>query len=177
MKKFIKVAAISALIITGLTACGKNPEITQFQNDIDSFCTEISEINTAINSVNATSDTAVNEVLTHLDELDQQFQDFAELDFPKEFDYLENLADEAGTYMKEAVNGYRDAYTNDEHNEASMTAQFEYATENYNRAYKRVQIIVAILHGENPEDLGLVEQESTENTEETENTNNTQTNT
>lgn len=160
MKKSIKLAAVSTLLIIGMTACGKSPEITQFQNDIDSFCAEIADINTAINSVNATSDTAVNEVLTHLDELDKQFENFAELDFPEEFNYLENLADEAGNYMSEAVKGYRDAYTNDEHNEASMTAQFEYATENYNRAYKRIQIIIAILHGEDPNDLGLVEQQN-----------------
>ena len=44
--------------------------------------------------------------------LDTSFQNFAELDFPTEFDYLESLADEASAYMTQAVESYHEAYSN-----------------------------------------------------------------
>ena len=91
MKK--KILAITAGLLTAmaLTACGKDPKLTQFKGEIDAFCTEISDIDTAINNVDAESDTATDELLGYLDQLDTSFQNFAELDFPTEFDYLESL--------------------------------------------------------------------------------------
>ena len=44
-------------------------------------------------------------------------QDFAALDFPTEFDYLESLADEASEYMTTAVESYHDAYDNGGYNQ------------------------------------------------------------
>ena len=53
MKK--KILAITAGLLTAmaLTACGKDPKLTQFKGEIDAFCTEISDIDTAINNVDA----------------------------------------------------------------------------------------------------------------------------
>ena len=126
MKK--KILALTAGLLTALTltACGKDPALTQFKEEIDSFCTEISDIDTEINNVDATSENATDELLGYLDQLDSAFQDFAALDFPTEFDYLESLADE-----------------------------------NYARAYKRIQIIITFLHGEQPEDVNLTTAEET----------------
>ena len=88
-----KILAITAGLLTAmaLTACGKDPELTKFREEIDAFCTEISDIDTAINNVDAESDNAADELLGYLDQLDQDFQDFSALDFPTEFDYLEEL--------------------------------------------------------------------------------------
>ena len=93
----------------------------------------------------------------YLDQLDSAFQDFAALDFPTEFDYLESLADEASEYMTTAVESYHDAYDNGGYNQ--LTA--DYAKENYARAYKRIQIIITFLHGEQPEDVNLTTAEET----------------
>ncbi len=49
-------------------------------------------------------------LLGYLDQLDTSFQNFARLDFPTEFDYLESLADEASAYMTQRVESYHDAY-------------------------------------------------------------------
>ena len=129
MKK--KILAITAGLLTAmaLTACGKDPKLTQFKGEIDAFCTEISDIDTAINNVDAESDTATDELLGYLDQLDTSFQNFAELDFPTEFDYLESLADEASAYMTQAVESYHEAYSNGGYNQ--LTA--DYAKENYYR--------------------------------------------
>ena len=139
------------------TACGKDPKLTQFKGEIDAFCTEISDIDTAINNVDAESDTATDELLGYLDQLDTSFQNFAELDFPTEFDYLESLADEASAYMTQAVESYHEAYSNGGYNQ--LTA--DYAKENYARAYKRIQIIITFLHGEQPENVNLTTAEET----------------
>ena len=154
-----KILAITAGLLTAmaLTACGKDPELTQFREEIDAFCTEISDIDTSINNVDAESDNAADELLGYLDQLDQDLQDFAALDFPTEFDYLESMADEASEYMTTAVQSYHDAFSNGGYNQ--LTA--DYAKENYARAYKRIQIIITFLHGEQPEDVNLTTEEAT----------------
>lgn len=135
-----------------LTACGEDPALAQFKKNMDNFCTKISEIDTAINSIDASSDNAVSELLTCLNELDIVFQSFARIDFPEEFDYLESLADESSQFMTEAVKNYHNAYQNGAYNNSIA----EYAKQYYTKAYKRVQIIIICLHGETPSDADLV---------------------
>lgn len=146
-------AFIAALfMVFTLTACGEDPALTQFKNEIDAFCTKISDIDTDINSIDAKADTAVNELLSCLDDLDIVFQAFARLDFPEEFDNLEPLAEDAARYMTEAVKNYHDAYGNNSYNEAVA----DYAGQNYALAYKRIRQIITFLHGEVPEDSDLI---------------------
>ena len=148
-----RLQKICIVILTALllTACGEDPELTQFQNSMDDFCTKISEIDSGINNIDAQSEDAVAELLTYLDDLDIVFRAFARLDFPEEFDYLEPLADESSQYMSEAVANYHEAYSNHSYQESTA----EYARQNYSRAYKRVQIIITFLHGETPDDADL----------------------
>ena len=87
------------LTIVMMTACGQEPELIQFRKSIDEFCTKVSEIDTAINSIDAQASDATAQLLSCLDELDMVYKSFAGLDFPEEFDYLENLADESSEYM------------------------------------------------------------------------------
>lgn len=151
MKNKVRLLIAGLLASTALTACGEDPELTQFRNSIESFCTEISQIDTAINGIDASSEGAVRELLSYLDDLEDAFQEFAELDFPEEFDYLEEIADQAGDYMSNAVSGYHEAYSDSSYDETIAA----YAGENYSRAYKRIQIIITFLHGETPEDVDL----------------------
>lgn len=149
----IKVRITIAAFFTGilLSACGENTALTQFRKSMDGFCTKISEIDTSINNIDAEAENASEELLAYLDDLDIVFQSFARLDFPEEFDYLENLADESSEYMTEAVKSYHDAFGVNSYNESTA----EYARQNYSRAYKRVQIIISFLHGEEPQDPDL----------------------
>lgn len=148
-----KVCLLLAVVLTvvSLTACGEDPKLTQFRNNIEIFCTKVSVIDNSINSIDAQSDNAVSELLSDLDELNSVFQSFADLDFPEEFDYLEELADKSSEYMSIAVSSYHDAYRNDSYNESTA----EYAKENYSRAYKCIQIIITFLHGDTPDDSDL----------------------
>lgn len=151
MKKKVRGIFAVLLAVLMLAACGEDPALTQFRKSMDDFCTRISEIDNSINSIDAQSVNAKSELLANLDDLDLVFQNFAKLDFPEEFDYLENLAKESSEYMTEAVKSYHEAYGNDSYNEYIA----EYARQNYSRAYKRVQIIISFLHGEEPTDPDL----------------------
>ena len=151
MKKRVQVIFAAFLAALMLTACGEDPALTQFKKSMDDFCTKISQIDNSINSIDAQSDNAKTELLANLDDLDLVFQNFAKLDFPEEFDYLEGLAKESSEYMTEAVKSYHEAYGDNSYNEYVA----EYAIQNYSRAYKRVQIIISFLHGEEPTDPDL----------------------
>lgn len=147
------ITAVFATIL--LTACGEDPELTQFRKNVDDFCDKISEIDQGMNNIDAEADGAVGEFLGYLDDLDLIFQSFARLDFPEEFDYLEATADEASQYMTTAVESYHEAYSNGSYNEYTAN----YAYENYSRAYKRIQIIISFLHGETPDNVDIVTNE------------------
>ena len=151
MKNKVRMLFAAVMTVILLTACGEDPELTQFRNSIDEFCTKVSEIDTSINNIDDQSENAISELLSYLDELDLTFQSFASLDFPEEFDYLEDLADESSQYMTEAVTSYHAAYSNNSYDQATA----EYAKSNYSRAYKRIQIIITFLHGEKPSDADL----------------------
>ena len=156
MKNKFQILLMGVITVMLLSGCGADPELTLFKNEIDDFCTAISEIDTSINNVDATSDYATTELLGYLNDLDKEFQEFAEIDFPEEFDYLESLADEAAAYMTTAVSSYQDAYGGESYDEYTA----EYAKENYSRAYKRIQIIISFLHGEEPDDVDLTMSDS-----------------
>lgn len=151
MKNKVISMILSLLMVSMLAACGEDLALTQFKKSMDDFCSKVAEIDTAINNIDAEKENAPDELLGYLSDLDIVFQSFARLDFPEEFDYLENLADEASSYMTEAVKSYKDAYSNDSYNEATA----EYARQNYERANKRIQIILDFLHGEEPDDENL----------------------
>ena len=151
MKNKVRILFAAVLASAMLTGCGEDPELTRFRQSMDEFCTKVSEIDSSINSIDAESENATDELLSDLDELELVFQSFAELDFPEEFDYLEELADESSECMTEAVKSYHEAFSNGSYNEYTA----EYAKEYYSRAYKRVQIIITFLHGEEPDDADL----------------------
>lgn len=153
MRKKLFIILINLIFVMQLSACGgQDPKVIQFQKDLDTFCTDISTIDTAMNQIDASSSLAANELLKNLNELDLLFKDFADLDFPKDFDYLESMADEAASYMTEAVSYYQKIYEDEDmYNEIYE----DYASENYSRAWKRVQIITALLRGEEPEEVSF----------------------
>ena len=146
--RVLLAAGLSSILLAG---CGEDPAAAQFQQSMDAFCTKISEIDTSINSIDAQSDNAPSELLSYLDQLDAAFQTFGSLDFPEDFNYLEEIADESSAYMTEAVANYHTAYGGGSYDEYTAA----YAKQCYSRAYKRVQIIITFLHGETPDDADL----------------------
>ena len=144
MKTKLLLLLSAALLCFVLSGCGEDPVMSKFQQDIDSFCSRVAEIDTGINSINAQSETARDELLNYLDQLDQAFKIFSEISIPDEYSYMEQLTSEASSYMTTAVEAYHEAFRGDSYNEATA----EYARENYERAYKRVTVLLQLLHGE-----------------------------
>lgn len=140
---------LSALLLSiSLFGCGADPKITKFKKDMDAFCTSIADLDASINAIDPESISATIDLLSYLDQVDEQFKILAGMSVPDEFSYLDPLMDEASSYMSEAVTSYHEAYSNNSYNEYTAA----YAYENYARAYKRVQYIITVLHGELPED-------------------------
>ncbi len=144
---FLKLLLPCVMIATLLTGCGGTQDLSKFKKNMDDMCAKISEIDVAINNIDPNKTTAPDELLSYLADLEVVFTSFGEMDFPSQFDYLEEMADEASTYMAEAVKSYKDAYSNGSYNEYIA----EYAGKNYERAYKRLQIVLAFMHGEEPD--------------------------
>lgn len=156
-KRFLLLFAVLVIAISA-TGCGEDPKLEKFRNDMDSFCQDISEIDTNINNIDASSESARDELLGYLDQLDQSFKVLADMSVPEEFSYIEELADEASSYMTTAVASYHEAYSNNSYNEYTA----EYARENYERACKRVTVMIKLLHGEKISDADVTVEEVTE---------------
>lgn len=151
---------LSALtVIFCLTGCGEDPKLTKFKNDIEAFCQEVAEIDADMNNIDATEESAKDELLDCLDRLEQSFKVLAQISIPEEFSYMTELTTEAGTYMTTAVEAYHEAYSGNSFNEYTA----EYAYENYERACKRVNVILKLLHGENVEDEDVSIEQTNEN--------------
>ncbi len=146
-KKILMIMSVLLLAIT-VTGCGEDPKLTKFRKDLDSFFTTLADLDASINAIDPESISATTDLLNYLDQVDEQFKILASISVPDEFSYLDSLMDEASSYMSEAVASYHEAYSNNSYNEYTAA----YAYENYARAYKRVQYIITVLHGDLPED-------------------------
>ena len=154
VKKSLAILFSTGALVLGACATPEKDTaaLTDFRNTVDSFCETISSLDTDINASGEAENT--EKVLSDLDSLKQAFSDFAQVDFPSDYDYLENLADEASSYMDTAVDSYRQAF--EAETKEALDAKYDYAKENYSRAYKRIKVIVSFLNGETSEDATIV---------------------
>ena len=158
----IRTQILTAVLMTVLlTACNSNAEpaaseeLTRFRATVDTFCASITEADAKINSVDTASENFNTEIIADLNALNSSFTDFAAVDFPEQYDYLEHLADEASDYMSQAVAGFTKVYTDDSLSEKTIQSEFDNATELYNNAFKRIKVIMTFLNGETSEDASV----------------------
>ena len=145
-KKYLLLTTIlSAFFLTG---CGEDKELAIFRESFEDFCTDVAEIDSSINNINANSEEAPVELLDLLDQLEIEFQELAALDVPEEFAYMEDLADEASENMGLAVENYHTAFGSETHDPYAANIASQY----YERAYKRIQYMITFMHGEVPDD-------------------------
>ena len=102
--------------------------------------------------IDINSDSVIVDTLICLDAMQEQFYLLAEMDVPKEFASVESLADEASEYMTEAVAIFHEVFEADEYD----AAKADVATQNYDRAMKRLAYISTLLQGELPDDENLI---------------------
>ena len=145
------VISLILTVILALSGCGKETtELDTYKSNMETFFTTISTLNNNINSIDATSENANEQLLGYLDEMNEAFQTMASYEIPEEFSSIESLASESAEYMEKAVSTYHLAY-DDEYDEASDQLAEQY----YQRANSRIQYIIQIFHGEVPSGEGV----------------------
>lgn len=152
MNKKIKILITTVAIILLMTACGEDKELSSFKVNIENFCKNLSTLDTAINKIDAKADNATTQLVNYMKQMDDQFKALASLDFPEEFEYLESLSDEASKYMTEAAESYNKAYADNTFDQKMS----DYALKKYKQAYKRIQLILIYLHGDEPREEDLI---------------------
>ena len=150
----LKLIIISAFFACSLylSGCGNNAELTKYEEDVTAFIDEVSNIKLRMEEIDINSESAITDTLTCLDEMQEQFYFLAEMDVPKEFASIESLADEASDYMTEAVAIYHEVFEADEYDAANA----DVASQNYDRAMKRISYISTLLQGELPDDENII---------------------
>lgn len=156
-KRYILTAVLltSMLVLGG---CGEKEELTVFKEEMSNFYTEVSALEAEIDSIDEESENAVSTILINLEQMNTQFQQLAEIKVPQEFISVEELAEDAASYMHEAVRLYGEAYEEDYVSDSLIQA----AAENYESAMKRVNYIAALLQGEIPEGATVIEGDGNE---------------
>ncbi len=147
-----------------MTGCKSNPELDTYKANMEQFFENIKVFDSAINSIDPLSENASADLLDILDSMETSFSQMASLEVPDNFPGVEDLADEASSYMTEAVSCYHQAFDGNSYN-ASMA---DVAKQNYDRANVRIQYIVSILHGEIPEEIYVYEDETNDTTDDNE---------
>ena len=138
-----------------LTGCGPSQELTEYKEKMERFFGVIALYDESMNAIEPMADDAEETLLHNLDNMETAFNEMAEYEIPEEFSTLGELPKEAAFYMSAAVAKYHEAYDN-EYNEAAEAE----ASQFYEKANRRLQYIIDILHGEIPEgeDVEFVEE-------------------
>ena len=147
VKSFICFFTIVTLLF--FCGCGESTELTEFEENMTTFKDNISGISDTMDAIDPESDSAVFELLSCLDSMNNEFQFLADMTVPSKFASIESLADEAYSYMNEANSLYHEYY--DENSNQDENTK-DAAQQNYVRAMKRITYISELLQGKIPED-------------------------
>ncbi len=133
------------LLAIALCGCGKktDTELDTFQAELDEFTTSVSELDAKINSINPTSDNAVNELLSYYDLLDTEFQELAAISVPEEYSDVTRLSASASEYMSEAVSYYHIAFESEYLDQDILRRASSY----YEKAFEFINYIGQVLLG------------------------------
>jgi len=159
ISKYLSGVLVLAFLAIAGTGCGKqaDPKLESYKESMTEFYNKLSEYDSSINSIDPDSETAGDELLGVLDEMNQTYQNMAAIEIPDEFSGISDIAVEAADYMDKANEFYHQAYDGDFDSDSEMLA-----AQYYQRANDRVLIMLQVLHGEVPEGEGItVETEST----------------
>lgn len=141
-------ALIAGICLILLTGCGSNQALDTFHDDMDSFYDSLSAAVNVLENIDPDSETAVDDMLSQLENMSVLFDGLAAIETPEPFENIAEIADEAAEYMSEANILYHDAYADGNYDDSVAQA----AAENYSRAMKRINYIAILLQGRYPED-------------------------
>lgn len=160
LKNKFKFSGTIVLTCLCLCACGDNAEekeLATFSKEITSFTNSIKHADEDINTIDITNASATSDLLLILDQLQVNFEELANLAVPEQFESIEELADDASEYMKNAVSYFHSAYEGETFNAQDADIAYQY----YTRAMKRIEIIGFALTGDIPETDNITVYEET----------------
>lgn len=150
--KLLKIACV-VLSLSLIAGCGGAPaeDFSDYKSQMNNFFESVVKLDEEINALDVDKGDNIEDLFILLDQVEEQFKYFADIEVPKEFQVTESLADEAYEYMKEANEFYRQSFSENSFNENTLAA----ANECYARANKRMQYVIDIIHGKLPEDENI----------------------
>jgi len=141
-----------SMMFSFLTGCGEkeDSDLASYKESMSVFYDKLSEYNNSINNINPDSESAKEELLGYLDEMNETYKAMGKLEVPNEFSGIAELAVEAADYMQMANEHYHKAYDNEfDEDSESLASQY------YKRANDRAFVMLQVLHGEVPSGEGI----------------------
>lgn len=160
IKDRYKMCSMLLAVCLCVSACGKTDEekaLADFSSSISAFTTTIKDADTKINELDVTAESASEELLDILDQLQEEFEKLAQLPVPDQYHSIEDLADEASENMNNSVSYFHTAYEADTFDPQDADIAYQY----YTRAMTRIEYIGYVLSGDIPENEHVTVYEET----------------
>ncbi len=152
-KSLIFFLSILCAALLGGCASTTSIKVASFEAQISTIVDSIEEINDKMNAIDTDSATAGTEILSCMKELSAAIDNLAAVEIPSsDYQYVNDLAVEAQEYMAEALTLYNEIFSAGAEYDPDIA---ETAFENYQRACRRVSVIVSLLHGNTPSDVDI----------------------
>ena len=103
--RYFNVIVLTCMVASFvLTGCGKksSEQLETYKDKMTSFYDMLSYLNKSINSIDTDSETAKDELLGYLDEMNKAYDSMAKAEVPEEFSSISDIAVEAADYMQKA---------------------------------------------------------------------------
>ncbi|MCR5303050.1 MAG: hypothetical protein K6E33_00695 [Lachnospiraceae bacterium] len=155
--RLIASALIIILMMPLLSGCMKDESLEKYKEEMEQFFIQAAAYNDSINAIDPQAEDASQQFLTEIDGLRELINEMAGYEVPGQFSSCESLADEAAENMNTAAEYWHQAYGEDGSFDEQMS---DTAKQYYERANKRINAILEILHGNVPEDATVIEQEA-----------------
>lgn len=148
MKKKYLIVLLTMIILT-FTGCGNNTEeVLSFQNELNAVVLKIETIHNELNSIDVTSIDASEQALESLSNLKDAFRELEVIEVKdSDYSFISELSAEGADYMDQAYDLFEEAYTADPFDSETASLAYKYLE----RASKRINVIVTMLHGEVPD--------------------------
>ena len=151
MKKNPRIVLGAVCLSAICMGCGSDAQSTAFHDEMERVYEGLTDSVNTLEAIDPSSENAEDQILGELDEMSELFERLSNIEVPPKMadrvGNVDELADDAAAYMKEASRLYHNAWHNAEYDGQAVQA----AQENYTRAMERVNYIAILLQGRVPE--------------------------
>ncbi|MCD8067815.1 MAG: hypothetical protein LUE87_02765 [Lachnospiraceae bacterium] len=152
-KIFTAVICILCVFVLSGCATSNSVKIASFEAQISTIIDSIEEINENMNAIDPDSDSAGTQMLKYMKELSSAIDNLAAIEVPSgEYQYVNDLAVEAQEYISEAITLYSQILSSGAEYAPDIADE---AWQYYQKACRRISVIVSLLHGNTPSDVEI----------------------